>query len=126
MRGAAWPRSLRWPDPSCWREGRDWRFSWATAAVSISISSPRHPSQQNRFFDLYRILQDHEPESIKTWFLEKFGGKQVNCYHILRSLFFFEDADPDPEPISLDTTSWNQVKSFFLAHEAAWFDSLLS
>lgn len=78
------------------------------------------------FFDLYRIVQDHPPAQVKDWFLGKFGDRNVNCYHVLRSLFYFEDAEPDPEPVSLDGTTWPVVKAWFQAREQEFFRTLLS
>lgn len=78
------------------------------------------------FFDLYRILQDHPPALVKDWFLGKFGNRNVNCYHVLRSLFYFDDAEPDPEPISLDGTTWPVVKTWFQTREQEFFRTLVS
>jgi hypothetical protein len=78
------------------------------------------------FFDAFHILQLHSPDQVKGWVLAKFGEARVNCYHVLRSLFFFEDAENDPEPMSRTGTRWSDVKAWFLANERALFDSLLS
>ena len=94
------------------------------AAMKVVAISQRGTKKD--FFDLYKIMQTSGPEQVKGWFLDKYGERKINCYHILRSLFFFEDAEPDPEPISLDGTTWVQVQSFFRDRERAWFDALLS
>ncbi|MFZ2959104.1 MAG: nucleotidyl transferase AbiEii/AbiGii toxin family protein [Candidatus Ozemobacteraceae bacterium] len=77
------------------------------------------------FFDLYEILRQHTPQQLKTWVLGKFGERRINCYHVLRSLVFFADADVDPDPISLNETSWPVVKSFFLSLEKELSEKLL-
>ncbi|NLI79595.1 MAG: nucleotidyl transferase AbiEii/AbiGii toxin family protein [Candidatus Riflebacteria bacterium] len=94
------------------------------AAMKVVAISQRGTKKD--FYDLYKIMQTSDPEQVKGWFLDKYGERKINCYHILRSLFFFEDAEPDPEPISLDGTTWAQVKAFFRARERTWFDALLS
>jgi hypothetical protein len=35
-------------------------------------------------------------------FLEKYGESRINCYHILKSFFYFDDADQQPDPLSLN------------------------
>ncbi|MBP7636137.1 nucleotidyl transferase AbiEii/AbiGii toxin family protein [Candidatus Ozemobacteraceae bacterium] len=69
------------------------------------------------FFDLYEILQHASPGKVKQWVLEKFGERRVNCYHLLRSLVYFADAEADPDPISLRGLTWSQVKTFMLRQE---------
>ncbi|RCK79509.1 MAG: hypothetical protein OZSIB_4263 [Candidatus Ozemobacter sibiricus] len=78
------------------------------------------------FFDLFRILQDHPPAQIKDWVLRKFSDRNINCYHLLRSLFYFDDAELDPDPLSLDGTTWPVVKAWFQAREREFFQTLLS
>jgi len=75
---------------------------------------------------LFRCLSNpaaHSPKEVKGWFLAKYGEKRVNCYHILRSFFFFEDAEGAPEPVSRLGIGWAQVKSYFLANERTLFQS---
>jgi hypothetical protein len=57
-------------------------------------------------------------------FLEKYGKERINCYHILKSFFYFADVEEAPNPISLNNTTWEQVKSFFLTHEKTLTEEL--
>jgi len=93
------------------------------AAMKIVAIAQR--GSKKDFFDVFEILKVNSPKEMKMWFLEKFGDRQVNCYHILRSLFFFDDAEHDPEPISLNGTNWETVKWFFRAREREFFATLL-
>lgn len=77
------------------------------------------------FFDMYRILRDVSPRRLKEWVLEKFGANRVNCYHVLRSFLFFDEAESEPDPLTLDETRWQDVKSFFLSHEKQLFTDLV-
>jgi hypothetical protein len=61
---------------------------------------------------------------LKTMFLKKFGEERINCYHILRSFFYFADVEDAPEPVSLNNTTWEQVKSYFLTNEKILMDEL--
>jgi len=77
------------------------------------------------FFDLYEILRGISIQEVKTWFLEKYGDRRVNCYHVVRSLVFFEEAEGEPDPVSLNGTTWEEVKSFFLSSERSHFSNLV-
>ena len=84
----------------------------AMKAVAIS-----QRGDKKDFFDMYEILKAMSPHDLKSLFLEKFGEARINCYHILKSFFYFDDADGQPDPLSLNGTTWEQVKSFFVEHE---------
>lgn len=69
------------------------------------------------FYDLYAVLKlklsiDEACEILKT----RFASSDLNFYHVLRSLVFFEDAEEDPQPILLVKGSeweWRLVKRYF-------------
>ncbi len=69
------------------------------------------------FYDLYEILKHFQPLELKDMFLKKYGGQRINCYHILKSFFYFQDAEDSPDPISLNGTTWDEVKTFFINNE---------
>ena len=84
----------------------------AMKAVAIS-----QRGDKKDFFDMYEILKEMSPHDLKTHFLDKFSEARINCYHILKSFFYFDDADRQPDPISLNGTTWDQVKVFFVSNE---------
>jgi hypothetical protein len=43
----------------------------------------------------------------------------VDCFTVIRSLVWFEDAESEPEPVSLMGTSWEDVKTCLRAAVAA-------
>lgn len=77
------------------------------------------------FFDLFEILRSASPHQVKKWVIGKFGERRVNCYHLLRSLVYFADAETDPDPISLRGITWLRVKTFFLEQEKRLSEQLL-
>lgn len=89
-------------------------------AVAIS-----QRAEKKDFFDMVEILKKIPPEKLKTCFLEKYGENRINCYHILRSFFFFEDAESSPDPISTNGTTWSYVKTWFLENERPLTKALL-
>lgn len=85
------------------------------AAMKVVAISQR--GNKKDFFDMFEILKEMSPQDLKNLFLEKFRYERINCYHILKSFFYFDDADRQPDPISLNDTTWDQVKSFFVDNE---------
>jgi predicted nucleotidyltransferase component of viral defense system len=60
------------------------------------------------FFDLYFILERYRLEEILQIFEAKLP--HVDLFHILKSLTYFDDAEPDGEPKMLIKTTWKNVK----------------
>ena len=67
-------------------------------------------AEKKDFFDLFELLKHFTPEQIKELLIKKYEKNKLNCYHLLRSVFFFDDAEASPDPISLNNTTWKQVK----------------
>jgi hypothetical protein len=88
-------------------------------AVAIS-----QRAEKKDFFDMMEILQRYGPAQLKTMFLEKYGEEKINCYHILKSLFYFADVEDAPDPVSLNNTTWEQVKSYFVSNEKVLLEGL--
>ncbi|NJD38944.1 MAG: nucleotidyl transferase AbiEii/AbiGii toxin family protein [Geobacter sp.] len=93
------------------------------AAMKVVAISQR--GDKKDFFDLYEILKNVSPRDVKTLFLKKFGASRINCYHILKSLLYFDDAEQQPDPLSLNGTTWEQVKGYFLEHEKELMQELI-
>jgi predicted nucleotidyltransferase component of viral defense system len=61
------------------------------------------------FYDLYYLLQNYTLEGLLKLYLEKYPHQTT--LHVARSLTYFEDAEADVDPISLDKSiSWKKVK----------------
>lgn len=69
------------------------------------------------FFDIYEILKIIQPLEIKNYMLEKYKKNGNSFYHLTRSLFYFEDAENDIDPVSLNGTTWEKVKSYLTSNE---------
>jgi hypothetical protein len=81
-------------------------------AVAIS-----QRGEKKDFYDMVEVLKIYRPQELKAMILNKYGARRINCYHILRSLFYFEDAEDSPDPVSLNNTTWETVKAYLLARE---------
>lgn len=92
----------------------------------MKVVSISQRAEKKDFYDMYEILKVLNPTALKEMFLKKYGIQRINCYHILRSFFFFGDVEETPDPISLNGTTWEQVKSFFIKQEKILTETLLS
>ena len=90
-----------------------WRNIALASLIDIScmkIIAISQRAEKKDFFDFYEIIKLFSSEKLKTSLLEKYGRKSLNCYHILKSLFYFEDAEASPNPVSINGTNWKTVK----------------
>ncbi len=82
-------------------------------------------AEKKDFFDAYEILKIFKPIELKKMFVDKYGIEKINCYHILKSFFYFDDAENSPEPVTLHGTAWSEVKAFFRNNEKVLTKDLL-
>lgn len=66
------------------------------------------------FIDLWFLLRDGlRLEDLLAQHDAKYGQDPGRVYHLLRSLAYFADADPDPMPEMLAPCDWEAVKASF-------------
>ena len=94
------------------------------ACMKVVAISQR--AEKKDFYDIYEILKIIPPGELKKLFLEKYGDDKINCYHILKSFFYFEDVESSPDPVSLKNTGWDDIKQFFISNEKKLTDGLLN
>lgn len=64
------------------------------------------------FVDLYIVLRGVTLEDLFTKLDSKYRGLNYNVPHILKSLVYFTDADPQPMPRMHVPVAWEEVKDF--------------
>ena len=86
--------------------------------VAEKIKTISQRGSKKDFIDLYAVLK--LKISIKdacVLFENRFKESDINYYHVVKSLTFFEDAEKEPSPLMLVTGedwTWENIKSFFL------------
>ena len=60
------------------------------------------------FFDIYFLLQHYSLEEIIAFFEAKLP--QIDLFHILKSLTYFDDAELEGDPIMLVPLTWKKVQ----------------
>jgi len=86
--------------------------------VAEKIKTISQQGSKKDFIDLYAALKmKRSVLEVCEFFKKRFEASNVNFYHVLRSLIFFEDPEQEPLPpmvLSGDERKWENVKSFFI------------
>lgn len=89
----------------------DWRD-----IITEKLRTVGDRGQKKDFYDLYIGIRELGIDKIVEFSLKKYG-KNINYFHLLKGLTYFEDADKNPDPITLDNTlSWPEIRNFFISH----------
>ena len=81
------------------------------AAMKFSAIAARGTKRD--FIDLYVAAQQYNINQLFDIFKEKYAQTLYNKLHILKSLTYFADAEPEPMPDMLIRIEWETVKKFF-------------
>ncbi len=92
------------------------------AAMKLTAIASRGTKRD--FIDLYFLSKRYGFKELLQVLEKKFSTTQYNVVHILKSLTYFVDADPEPMPDMLEVLSWDSVKQFF-TNEARRLGKLL-
>jgi len=66
------------------------------------------------FVDLFFICREViSLKNLLSLFKRKYKSVNYNTMHILKSLVYFEDAENNPMPKMIVSTSWQEIKNFF-------------
>lgn len=88
----------------------DWRD-----IITEKLRTVGDRGQKKDFYDLYIGIRELGIDSIVEFSLKKYGGN-VNYFHLLKGLTYFEDAENNPDPMTLDKTlSWPEIRHFFMS-----------
>lgn len=81
------------------------------AAMKIAAICDR--GSKRDFIDLYFLAKKFSLEQIFKFYDQKYTKLSNNIFHIVRSLDYFIDADPQESPKMLISVSWEEVKACF-------------
>jgi len=75
------------------------------------------------FVDLYFICkQGIQLNYLFSRIQDKFPNSDINTYHILQSLFYFQDADDEMMPEMISDVAWDDIKMYFLNQQQQMTD----
>jgi hypothetical protein len=83
------------------------------AVMKLSAISRR--GLRRDFWDLFEVLRSGLTlRKCGEAYVERFGVREADLYHVLKALTYFDDAEKDPVfPPGLDATFWLRIKTFF-------------
>jgi Nucleotidyl transferase AbiEii toxin, Type IV TA system len=86
--------------------------------VAEKVKTISQRGSKKDFIDLYAVLNlKCDVKQVCKLFKKRFTASDMNYYHVLKSLIFFEDAEQEPLPLMLLTGEdwkWESIKAFFL------------
>lgn len=86
------------------------------AVMKLAAISSR--GSRKDFIDLFFICrQGITLTSLIPLLSKKFPDANINYYHMIKSLIYFDDAEEEVSPDMLQKVDWTEVKSFFLAEQ---------
>lgn len=78
-----------------------------TAAMKLNAFANR--GSKKDFYDMVELLNHLTLPQMIGYFAEKYPA--TDPFTVIRSLAWFEDAETEPDPISLNGTTWAAVKA---------------
>lgn len=81
--------------------------------AAMKLNAIANRGSKKDFFDLHRLLEEFGLDEL----LQAFESKYLNSdrFVVLRSLAWFDDAENEPDPVSLSGVSWPEVKDGIVA-----------
>lgn len=91
-------------------------------ATLVSISKRAHKKE---FYDFYEISRSIAPAQLCDLLLRKYDEKRLNLYFLLKSLYYFEDAEKEEDTQLITATAFKKVKKHFIKNEKAFRKAFL-
>ena len=77
--------------------------------IAMKLSALTNRGAKKDFYDVHRLLRELSLSELVTIYQEKYPSHDAAI--LLRSMLYFDDADEDLDPVTLDGTRWEQVKT---------------
>lgn len=94
------------------------RIAHCKDIVAEKIKAISQRGSKKDFIDLYTIIKlRYSISEVCNLSKRRFKTSEMNFYHVLKSLVFFEDAEEEPAPVMVlsgEEWAWDKVKSFFV------------
>lgn len=78
----------------------------------MKVSAIASRGTKRDFIDFYEVCRRFGLAELLNLFGCKYAETHYNRIHVLKSLTFFNDAEKDPMPHMLGSTTWEEVKHF--------------
>jgi len=76
------------------------------ACMKLSAIASR--GSKKDFYDIYFLLNEYSLEEMFSFYERKYQSSER--FHLLKSLVYFDDAEDEPDPMTLLPVEWNAIK----------------
>ena len=76
--------------------------------IPMKLSAIAGRGKKKDFYDVYFLLKHFRLSAMLSLYEAKFENSSV--FHLLKSLVYFEDAEPDADPVLIEKAPWASVK----------------
>lgn len=87
----------------------DIRFYSIEDIAAMKLNAIVNRGSKKDFFDVCWLLHRYTGQELLNFYLQKYSN--ASDMLVVKSLFYFKDAESDPDPIMLHPISWEEVKS---------------
>lgn len=77
--------------------------------IPMKLSAVAGRGSKKDFYDIFYLLKKYSFEDMFLLFERKF--KSLNSFHILKSLTYFDDAEAEPNPQTIENSDWQEIKN---------------
>lgn len=84
------------------------RLASKSDIAAMKISAIINRGTKKDFIDLYYLLKEFSLAHILKLYMQKYP--EGSEFIAIKSLTYFDDAEPDPMPYMFDTVSWEEIK----------------
>jgi hypothetical protein len=100
----------------------DLRLAGLKDIAAMKLAAVTGRGTKKDFIDIYFLLKQFPLKEMLQYYKQKyFDGSE---FLVLKSLTYFEDADPEQEPVMLKNISWQAVKDTVLKEHRLYLRSL--
>lgn len=87
--------------------------------IAMKLSALANRGAKKDFYDIYEVLKTFSIFQIIEFFNKKY--QDIETFYLIKSLSYFEDAEIELDPISLNNTDWKSVKENILKIVKVYF-----
>lgn len=87
--------------------------------TAMKIAAIGDRGTKRDFIDLFFLRKKYSLQQMLDLYNDKYGDLEEKAYHLLRSLNYFEDAQPEPMPKMIKDVDWDEVKKYFFTESLA-------
>ena len=100
----------------------DLRLAGLKDIAAMKLAAVPGRGTKKDFIDIYFLLKQFSLKEMLEYYKQKYADGSE--FLVLKSLTYFEDAEPEQEPVMLKNISWQAVKDTVLNEHSVYLKSL--